>query len=370
MHFILSYTHGLQDGNRNANNLPKFSQYLQFRLTLLQFFLRTFLVTLLPSGLVPKQVCSNFPNLDLFTPFCNSISPEMPPDVLERVVSRIAYTAVYLDGTVCRLGAQTVGIVIAHTDLMAQLLLNSDPGRLARRLGRGGDLVHLDGGAEDEEPEHLSLGGELDQRPLDGLIRRQGLAKHVPALRILDAPVNAVPRRAAARACLADAVLVRERLRDGEPVVERAEHRRRRDLHVAEQNCRVVRRHVERPLVRCDLQTGRLSRHDECSDATRRPCFAGCPREHKTVRRAVHPRLPFLVTVDFIACLAVRKRDGFGRRVHVRGVGAVVDLRQAERRPEFALDAGRDELFLLLRCAVVLQHDDDRVVAHNTVLVL
>lgn len=84
----------------------------------------------------------------------------------------------------------------------------------------------------------------------------------------------------------------------------------------------------------------------------------------------MHACLPLLVAVDFIARLAIGKCDGFGRGVHVRRVGAVVDLSQAKRRPEFALDAGRDQGLLLLGCAVVLQHDDNGVVAHYTVLVL
>ena len=330
----------------------------------------TLLQLLFSRSLIPKQIRGDLPNLHLLTALGNAIPPKMPPDVLEGIMPRISHATMHLDRAVRGLRAQAVGVVIAHADLVAQLLLDRHPRRVARLLRRGGDLVHLDRRAQDQQAQHLRLRGQLDQRPLDGLVRAERLAEDLPAVGVLDAAVDAVLGGAAAGARLADAVLVREGLRDGEAVVQRAQHRRRRHAHVAEQHRRVVGRHVQRPLVRRDLDAGGLARHDERRDPLGRAGLARRACEHQAVRRAVHPRLPLLVAVDLVAGLAAGQRDRRGGRVHVRRVRAVVDLGQAEGRAEFALDARRDELPLLLRRAVVLQHDDDRVVADHAVLVL
>lgn len=118
-----------------TNYLPRYSSNSQLRLTLFQFLFCTLLVCPLSGGLIPKQICSHLTNLDLFTALGDSISPEMPPDMLEGVMSGIAHATMDLDRTVGGLGTQTVRIVIAHADLMAQLLLDGDPRGLAGRLG-------------------------------------------------------------------------------------------------------------------------------------------------------------------------------------------------------------------------------------------
>jgi hypothetical protein len=48
----------------------------------------------------------------------------MPPYMLELAMSAVAPSTVDLDRAICRFGAQSVGPIIAHADLVTELRLN------------------------------------------------------------------------------------------------------------------------------------------------------------------------------------------------------------------------------------------------------
>ena len=49
----------------------------------------------------------------------------MPPYMLELAMSAVAPSTVDLDRAICRFGAQSVGPIIAHADLVTELVLLS-----------------------------------------------------------------------------------------------------------------------------------------------------------------------------------------------------------------------------------------------------
>ena len=77
-------------------------------------------LTLIPltRRLITKQIRRDLPHLHLLTPLRNSISPKMPPDMLERIMPAIPIPAMHLNRPVRCLTAQSVGVVVAHSDLM------------------------------------------------------------------------------------------------------------------------------------------------------------------------------------------------------------------------------------------------------------
>ena len=95
------------------------------------------------------------------------------------------------------------------------------------------------------------------------------------------------------------------------------------------------------------------------------PAFAARAGEDQVVRRGVDAGVPRLLAVDH-PLVAVAHR----RRLHVRGVGAVRGLGDAEREPAPALGEVVDPLGLLLVGAVVDHQQQADVVADDRVLVL
>ena len=128
--------------------------------------------------------------------------------------------------------------------------------------------------------------------------------------------------------------------------------------------------HVEGPFEGLDFYAGCGARDDEGGDALWRAVLAGGAGEDEGVRGAVHAGLPAFVAVDFVAGLAVLEGDGFGAGVHVGGIGAVMDFSQAEGGAELPAGGKRDVVIALLFGAVVVKHDDERVVADDGVLIL
>ena len=103
-----------------------------------------------PRALKPKQIRPHLPHLHLLAPLRDPIPPEMPPYVLKRLVPTIPVPAMHLDRPVRRLRTQPVRVVITHSNLMAELALDGDPGGLARRFAARSHGIHLGGGAQDQ----------------------------------------------------------------------------------------------------------------------------------------------------------------------------------------------------------------------------
>src|SRR5438105_14110989 len=98
----------------------------------------------------------------------------------------------------------------------------------------------------------------------------------------------------------------------------------------------MVGRHVEGPPVEVDVETGGVGRHEEGGNAEWRAGLAGCTCEHDVVRRMVETRVEALAAVDH-PFIAVWGRGGF----EIRGIGAVLRLRQPERQAPGAGEAAR-----------------------------
>ena len=163
---------------------------------------------------------------------------------------------------------------------------------------------------------------------------------------------------------------MRERLGDGEAVVDGTEDGGCGDADVGEGDGRVVRGHVERPFEGLGFEARRAGGHDEGRDALGTAVLAGRACEDEGVRGGVHACLPAFVAVDFVAVFAVLELDCFGACVHVGGIGSVVDLGQPEGGAELATGGERDEMVALLLGAVMVHHDDERIVANDGVLIL
>ena len=152
---------------------------------------------------VAEQVGGHLAHLDLLGAFGDAVAAVVAVDVLERLVARIAHAAVHLHGPVGGLAAQPVGPVVAHRDLVGDRPLDLlvlaiwSISQAVLRISRRSISAWV---------------GQLDQRPLDGLVLGQRLAERLALARVLHALVDAVHRRAQRRGRLADAVLVHEAL--------------------------------------------------------------------------------------------------------------------------------------------------------------
>jgi hypothetical protein len=69
-----------------------------------------------------EQIRGNLAHLDLLTTISNPIPPMMPPDMLERVVSRVPITTMDLDYPIRRLSAQPIRIIMHIVTLSPNFL--------------------------------------------------------------------------------------------------------------------------------------------------------------------------------------------------------------------------------------------------------
>ena len=151
----------------------------------------------------PEQIPRHPTHLDLFGALGNAIPPMMAVNVLERLVARIAHTAVHLHGSVRRLTTQPIGPIVAHGYPIT--------------LGKCPVLVHGPCCFVNEGAEHFTLRMKFYQRKLNGLIGSQRLAEWLTVLGILNRLVDAVLRRPQAGRRLTNSVLVEELLNHPQP---------------------------------------------------------------------------------------------------------------------------------------------------------
>ena len=116
------------------------------------------------------------------------------------IIYRFRQVAVPLDthryGSIRCLRTESVGPVVAHVDLVAQVELNL----------LWLHVVYVVGRLAGQQSEHLHLRRQLDLRDLDGLVFRRRLAKRLPLSGVFDRFLDAVRGR------LTDAVFMHERL--------------------------------------------------------------------------------------------------------------------------------------------------------------
>ncbi len=262
-----------------------------------------------------------------------------------------------LHGPVGRLAAQPVRPVVAHRHLVGDTLFHL----------RMGHLVHLPRGLADQQAQHLGLGGQFHQRPLDGLVLRQGAAERLAHPGVFDALIDAIDRRPQRAGRLADAVFVHEGLGQGQPALRRPKHRAVGRPDIGETDPWVVGGHVEGPHPLLDLHPRIIGGDQDAGDAAGVAVLAAGAAEQGAMGGHMHAGGPHLLAVDAPAGHAVPVLAD-GRRLHEGGVGAMIGLGQAEGDPPRAVEHTGDELLLLSRRAEVAEHDDEGVVGDDRVL--
>lgn len=161
------------------------------------------------SNLSPKskQIRRNLAHLDLLCTLGNAIPTKMSIDMLERIVARVTITAMnlsnqphqsstkketkqktYLNRSIRGLTAQSIRPEIAHSHLITQLSFYGNPGLV---LGLRHHPIHFPARLENQQPQHLHLRHELNNRKLHRLVIRQllPLAPDRPTPRALNCPL-------------------------------------------------------------------------------------------------------------------------------------------------------------------------------------
>src|SRR5262245_18463064 len=105
-----------------------------------------------------KHIAGDAAHLDLLGAFGDAIAAVVAVNVFERLVARISQSTVHLHGPIGGYGAQSIGPIVAHRDLVRD-----------RELAEN---VHAPRGLVYQRAQHLALGLQLDQRTLDALISR------------------------------------------------------------------------------------------------------------------------------------------------------------------------------------------------------
>src|SRR6266851_4487531 len=308
---------------------------------------------------VPKEEGSYLAHLHFLSSLGDAVPAVVAIDVFKGLVPGVADTPVYLHGPVRSFTAEPVCPVVAHGNLVRQSLLY---------LGMG-HLVHLPGGLADQQAQHLALCGELDQGPLNRLIARQLLAEGLAHASIFHALLDAVDRGAEGARRLADSVLVHEGLRKRQPAFGWAENGAGRHPNLAKAHARVVGRHVECPEVFLHLHASTVRGHEKARDALCVAITAAGAAEEGAVRGDMHTGGPHLLAVDAPAGDTV---PGLPHRpgLHVRGIGAMMQLGQAKSNRPRAIERTFDELGPLGRRPEIAEHHHERVVRDDGVLAL
>jgi hypothetical protein len=208
---------------------------------------------------VPEQIRTDLAHLDLLRSLGDPITTVVAIDVLERLVTRVPHAAVRLHRLVGGVATQPIADVVAHRHAVGDLALHF----LVRHL------VDLHGGLTNQQPQHLRLRVQLDQRPLNGLVVRKRFPERFALSRIRDAFVDAVHGGAERGRGLTNTVLVHEALADRESTADLTPVAVFGNPHVLDRDARVIRRHVERPHVLFDFHARSVRRNDEAGDAAR-----------------------------------------------------------------------------------------------------
>ena len=322
-----------------------------------------------------KQIGGDLAHLDLLAALGYPVPPMVAPNMFEGIVSRVAIPAMDLYSAVCSLGAQSVGPVVAHGNLVADSPLD-----LVMR-----HRVHLQGSLANQLAQHLALCSKLHERELDTLVVAEGRAKRSAFVGVLDRLSDTVYGCAKRRCSLADAVLVDEGLGNAKAVVDRAECGALGHPDVLDGDGGMVGWHVQRPLhvssgsslasdwhspfVGLGLQPWCVSWYDEAADALNIAVLPARARKDGAMGCVMHARLPLLVPVQQPPIdPAPPLCNTLGG--HMCCIAAVARLRQAEGHSELAPQPRGNQLSLLLLRTEVHEHDDVREVAHHAVLVL
>jgi hypothetical protein len=82
----------------------------------------------------------------------------------------------------------------------------------------------------------------------------------------------------------------------------------------------------------------------------------------------MHASLPFFIPINLVSRFTRGQRDSPSGRHHISR--AVFGFRQPKRSSQLAMNRGGGKLFLLLMGAIVVYHNNEGVITHNTVFIL
>jgi hypothetical protein len=307
----------------------------------------------------PEQMPRHLAHLNLFGTFGDAVAAVVAVNMFKWPVARIAHAAVDLHREIGCVAAQAIRFVIAHADLVRQA--NGDFGF--------GHHVHLRRRLVDQQPEHFSLGLQLNQRKLDRLIGGERLAKGLALLGISNRFIDAILCRAERRCRLPNAVFMNEMLRDREARIKLAKNGAFGHPHAVIFDLGMVGGHVERPQIIANLKSRRVSRHDEAGNPARFAIFARCPRKGHHMAGGVDARDPHLIAINPVARNAAAHL-GHRDRIHMRCIAAMMFFGQAKAPPHLALKHWRDEIGLLLGRTKIAEHQHLHEIADDARFVL
>src|SRR5438270_5987619 len=158
--------------------------------------------SMLPRAHIAEQESRHFAFLDLLTALGDAVAAMMPVDMLERLMARIAHSTMHLHGAIGGLTAQPVCPEVAHRHLVRQRMLHL----------RLSELIHFPRRLPDQQPQHLRLRGEFDQRPLDRLVLRQRMTERLALARVFDTLLNAINGGSKRTRGLSDPILMHKAL--------------------------------------------------------------------------------------------------------------------------------------------------------------
>ena len=142
------------------------------------------------------------------------------------------------------------------------------------------------------------------------------------------------------------------------------------DKDAIQGHSRMVRRHIERPLVARNLDPFGVGWDKERCYTARRSRFTARPREDDHMRTVVRPRLPFLGPVDLPSFHTVTVALALGNGRHERRVATVIGFGEAECRSEFTAQSGGYQCAFLFLGPEMVQHEQVGKIADYAVLIL
>ena len=210
---------------------------------------------------------------------------------------------------------------------------------------------------------------QFGQRKLDRLIGRQSLAERFARLGIGHAFIDAILRCADTGCGLANTVFMHKMLRQHQTSIARTKQCRIRHPHIRQRNARVIGRHIERPKIFLDFETGRIRRYQKAADTARGTVIAGGAGKNHVVIGNMETGIPHFLTIDQPAVHAVALAR-LGARFHPCRIRAVVGFGQAKSHAVRSGQHAVNENILLFGRAEIAEHQDLGEIADNRAFIL
>ena len=167
----------------------------------------------------------------------------------------------------------------------------------------------------DQRPQHFAAGVEIDQRKLNALVCRQGLAKRLARIGMSHCFVDAVLGSTETGGRLTYPVFIKKVLDDHQSFTFTTENGAVRHPDIGKGNPGVVRGHIERPQILLNLQPRRVHGDKEGGDTIGLPGLARGARHNEVAVGSMHAGVPGLLAV-YHPVIAI----ALGHGLHIGGV--------------------------------------------------